>query len=304
MTIFLALFAVFCLFILFKAVVVVPQGFQYTLERFGEYKVTLKPGLRLIKPLVEKIGSRINMKENFIEVPSQDVITKDNAMVRADGVIFYQIFDAAKAAYGVTEMRDAIVNLTMTNIRTVMGSMDLDELLSHREKINQRLLAVVDDATTPWGIKVVRIELKDIVPPKDLVDTMAGQMKAERLKRAQILDAEADRQSQILAAEGVRNAKILTAEGEKQARVLAAEAREREASAEAMATKVVSDAITKGNVQAINYFVARAYVEAIKTMGTAENQKVIFMPLESSHLIGAIGGITELVKESVTKQQE
>lgn len=242
------------------------------------------------------------MMEQVMDVPSQEVITKDNAMVTVDGVIFYQVMDAAKAAYEVSQLGWAILNLVMTNIRTVMGSMDLDELLSRRDDINARLLSVVDDATTPWGIKVTRIEIKDIAPPKDLVEAMGRQMKAERLKRASILEAEGLRQSEILRAEGAQQAAILEAEGRKEASYRDADARERLAQAEARATLMVSDAISKGDVQAINYFVAQKYIEALKDIASANNSKLVFMPLEASSVIGALGGIGELAKEAMTKK--
>jgi regulator of protease activity HflC (stomatin/prohibitin superfamily) len=240
--------------------------------------------------------------EQVLDVPSQEVITKDNAMVRVDGVVFYQIMDAAKAAYEITFLDMAIINLVMTNIRTVMGSMDLDELLSRRDEINARLLNVVDEATSPWGIKVTRIEIKDIAPPKDLVDSMARQMKAEREKRAQILEAEGLRQAEILRAEGMKQGAILDAEGRKEAAFRDAEARERLAEAEARATMMVSEAIAKGDVQAINYFVAQKYIESLKEVASANNSKLIFMPLEASSVIGALGGIGELAKEALNKK--
>ena len=241
------------------------------------------------------------MRETVLDVPEQAVITKDNAMVTADGVIFFQVLDAGKAAYQVTDLNLAILNLTMTNLRTVMGSMDLDELLSKRDDINARLLVVVDEATTPWGVKVTRIEIKDISPPTDLVDAMARQMKAERDKRAVILEAEGRRQAEILQADGEKQAAILAAEGEKEAAFREAEARERLAEAEAKATTMVSEAIAKGDIQAVNYFVAQKYVEALQTIGTAPNQKLIFMPVEASGVIGAIGGVAELARTAMQK---
>lgn len=279
----------------------VPQGMEYTVERFGRYTKTLRPGLNLIIPLVDSIGAKLNMMEQVLDVPSQEVITKDNAMVTVDGVVFFQILDAAKAAYEVSQLTHAVLNLTMTNVRTVMGSMDLDELLSMRDQINAKLLAVVDDATTPWGIKVTRIEIKDISPPRDLVDAMARQMKAEREKRAQILEAEGMRQAEILKAEGEKQAAILEAEGEKEAAFREAEARERLAEAEAKATMMVSQAIAKGDVNAINYFVAQKYTEALKDIASAPNQKLIMMPLEASSLIGSVGGIAELARQAIGK---
>ena len=241
------------------------------------------------------------MMEQVLDVPSQEVITKDNAMVRADGVVFFQILDAPKAAYEVTNLVQAILQLTMTNIRSVMGSMDLDELLSNRDQINARLLHVVDDATTPWGVKVTRIEIKDIAPPQDIVNSMARQMKAERDKRAAILEAEGEKQSQILKADGQKQAAILRAEGEKEAAFREAEARERLAEAEARATQMVSEAIAKGDINAINYFIAQRYTEALQTIGTAENQKLVLMPLEASSLIGSLAGIAEVAKQALAK---
>jgi len=280
----------------------VPQGMEYTIERFGRYTKTLRPGLNLIIPVIDQVGAKQNMMEQVMDVPSQDVITRDNAMVTADGVVFFQVLDAAKASYEVSDLYRAILNLTMTNIRTVMGSMDLDELLSNRDSINAQLLTVVDDATTPWGIKVTRIEIKDISPPNDLVDAMAQQMKAERLKRAQILEAEGQRQADILKAEGEKQATILEAEGEKEAAFREAEARERLAEAEAKATHMVSQAIAKGDLNAINYFIAQKYTEALQTIGTAENQKLVLMPLEASSLIGSLAGIGEVAREALDKK--
>ncbi|MCB1874762.1 MAG: SPFH/Band 7/PHB domain protein [Chromatiales bacterium] len=282
----------------------VPQGTEYTVERFGRYTKTLRPGLNLIVPVMDRIGHRLNMMEQVLDVQSQEVITRDNAMVTADGVVFYQVLDAAKAAYEVLDLRRAVLNLTMTNIRTVMGSMDLDELLSKRDHINAQLLSVVDDATTPWGVKVTRIEIKDISPPKDLVDAMARQMKAEREKRAAILESEGQRQSEILQAEGHKQAAILEAEGEKEAAFREAEARERLAEAEAKATMMVSQAIAKGDVNAINYFIAQKYTEALKEIASANNQKVIMMPLEASSLIGSLAGIVEVAKGAMKGRGE
>lgn len=284
--------------LVFKSVNSVPQGFEYTVERFGKYTHTLTPGLNLIVPFIDRIGAKMNMREQVMDVPSQEIITKDNAMVTVDGVVFYQVMDAAKAAYEVSELSLAILNLVMTNIRTVMGSMDLDELLSKRDDINARLLIVVDDATTPWGIKVTRVEIKDIAPPKDLVEAMGRQMKAERLKRASILEAEGAKQSEILRAEGEKLAVILAAEARKESAFRDAEARERLAQAEASATLVVSEAISQGNIQAINYFVAQKYVEALKSIASADNSKLVLMPVEAANIIGALGGITELTKQA------
>ncbi len=281
-----------------RAVKVVPQGYEYTVERFGRYIQTLSPGLHFILPFIDRVGAKVIMMEMVLDVPSQDVITKDNAAVTVDGVIFYQILEASKSAYEVANLKNAIMNLTMTNIRTVMGSMDLDELLSHRETINARLLTVVDEATSPWGTKVTRIEIKDIKPPKDLVDSMARQMKAEREKRALILEAEGERQSQILEAEGGKQAMILQAEGRRESANLDAEARERLAVAEAEATRTVSLAVAHGSPQALNYFIAQKYVEAIKELAKAPNQKFILMPLETSSLVGSIAGIAKIAKEA------
>jgi len=304
-------FSTFALVILALTVVtvimgvkIVGQGHEWTVERFGRYRKTLSPGLGLIIPYIDRIGHKLNMMETVFDIQSQEVITRDNAMVRADGVVFYQILDAAKAAYEVNDLDRAINNLTMTNIRTVMGSMDLDELLSQRDKINAQLLIVVDAATTPWGVKVTRIEIKDIQPPQDLIDSMARQMKAEREKRALILDAEGLRQSEILKAEGEKQAVVLEAEGRKEAAFRDAEAREREAEAEARATTMVSEAISRGDIQAINYFVAQKYVDALQHIGSAPNQKLVLMPLEASSVIGSIAGIAELAKEALGKREQ
>ncbi|MGH6959491.1 MAG: SPFH domain-containing protein, partial [Dongiaceae bacterium] len=292
-----------------KMIVTVPQGMEYTIERFGKYQMTYAPGLHWMVPYIYRIGRRLNMMEQVLDVPSQEIITKDNAMVGVDGVVFYQVLDAAKAAYEVDNLQYAIMQLSQTNLRTVMGSMDLDELLSQRDHINTKLLGVVDNATTPWGIKVTRVEIKDIRPPADLVASMARQMKAERDKRANILEAEGFRQAAILKAEGERQAQILAAEAQKQEQILEAEgrkeaafrdaeARERQAEAEAKATTMVSQAIAKGDVQALNYFVATKYIEALARVATSPNEKLVLMPLEAGNVIGALGGIAELAKKA------
>ena len=293
----------FAIVVVFMGVKSVPQGTEFTVERFGRYTRTLTPGLNLIVPFVDRIGAKMNMMESVLEIPSQEVITRDNAMVTVDGVVFFQVIDAARAAYEVSQLRNAMVNLTMTNISTVMGSMDLDELLSKRDEINHRLLSIVDDATTPWGVKVTRIEIKDIAPPRDLVDAMARQMKAERDKRAAVLEAEGLRQAEILRAEGEKQATILAADGRREAAVRDAEARERLAEAEAKATELVSDAIARGNVQALNYFVAQKYTEAVRELATAQNQRVILFPVEATALIGSLGGIAELAKETFARRE-
>jgi regulator of protease activity HflC (stomatin/prohibitin superfamily) len=290
--VFLAVFA------LWSTVKIVPQGYSWTIESFGRYTRTLMPGLHILIPVMERVGYKMNMKEQVIDIPSQDVITRDNAMVKVDGVSFYQVLSAAKAAYEVDNLEHAMVNLTMTNIRTVMGSMDLDQLLSNRDIINTKLLQVVDAATEAWGVKVTRIEIKDIAPPRDIVDSMARQMKAERDKRANILDAEGHRQSAILKAEGEKQAAVLEAEGRKEAAFRDAEARERAALAEAEATRMVSEAISKGNVQAINYFVANNYMKALEAIARSPNQKILMMPLEASTMIGSLAGIAELAGEA------
>ena len=294
---FVLVFVGLCVLLVFKGIKSVPQGYEFTVERFGKYTHTMEPGLHFIVPFVDAIGAKMNMMESVLDVPSQEVITKDNALVQVDGVVFFQVLNAARAAYEVRDMERATLNLTMTNIRTVMGSMDLDELLSERDAINARLLAIVDEATEPWGIKVTRIEIKDITPPRDLVDSMARQMKAERDKRATVLEASGDREAEILRAEGEKQAAILEAEGRKEAAFRDAEAREREAEAEAKATKDVSVAIASGDPQAINYFVAQEYVKALGQFANSPNQKILFMPLEASSVIGALGGVAEISKE-------
>ena len=283
---------------LWSTVKIVPQGFTYTVENLGRYTKTLSPGMHVLFPVLERVGHKINVKEQVMDIPSQDVITRDNAMVRVDGVAFFQILNAAKAAYEVDMLEHSIVNLTMTNVRTVMGSMDLDELLSNRDQINTKLLHVVDAATEAWGVKVTRIEIKDIAPPRDLIDSMARQMKAEREKRAQILESEGLRQAAILKAEGGKQAVVLEAEGRKEAAFRDAEARERSAQAEAKATELVSNAIANGNVQAINYFVANNYVKALEALASAPNSKIIMMPLEASSVIGSLAGLAQITGEA------
>lgn len=284
--ILIAVLVILVVLFLFAGIKTVPQGYNYTVERFGRYTKSLSPGLSLIIPFIDRIGAKMNMMEQVLDVPSQEIITRDNAIVGVDGVAFYQVLNAAQAAYQVAGLENAILNLTMTNIRTVMGSMDLDELLSNRDAINERLLRVVDQAAHPWGIKVTRIEIKDINPPANLVDSMARQMMAERMKRAQILEAEGKKQAQILEAEGRREAAFRDAE-----------ARERAAEAEARATQVVSEAISKGDVQALNYFVAQKYTEALARIGSSANNKIVLMPLEASSLVGSLGGIGAIAKE-------
>ncbi len=284
--------------ILWSVVKIVPQGYNYTVERFGKYVRTLHPGLHLLVPVMESVGKKMNMKEQVLDIPGQDVITRDNAMVRVDGVNFYQVLNAAKAAYEVDFLETSIIALTMTNIRTVMGSMDLDELLSNRDVINAKLLEVVDAATETWGVKVTRIEIKDIDPPRDIVDSMARQMKAEREKRAQILEAQGSREAAILKAEGEKQGAVLEAEGRREAAFKDAEARERAAQAEATATQLVSDAIASGNVQAINYFVANNYVKALEAIAKSPNQKILMMPLEASSVIGSLAGVAEIARDA------
>jgi len=297
-SIFVIILAVVVVFYLLRAIRMVPQGYHYTVERFGKYVRTLEPGLGLIVPFIDRIGHKVNMMERVMPVPSQEVITRDNAMVTVDGVAFFQVLNAARAAYEVQDVENAIMNMTMTNIRTVMGSMELDSLLSQRDQINHSLLGVVDQATQPWGVKMTRIEIKDINPPRDLVDSMARQMKAERDKRASILEAEGLRSAAILKAEGEKQSFVLEAEGRREAAFRDAEGRERSAEAEAKATQVVSDAISKGNVQAINYFVANNYVKALEALAKSPNQKVLMMPVDASSILGSIGGIAEIAREA------
>jgi regulator of protease activity HflC (stomatin/prohibitin superfamily) len=302
--IFVVVVVVLAIILVAMGINVVAQGYEYTVERFGRYTRTLPPGLGVIFPIVDRIGAKMNMMETVLDVPSQEVITRDNALVQVDGVVFFQVLDAAKAAYEVNNLQHAILNLTMTNVRTVMGSMDLDQLLSQRDHINAQLLQVVDDATAPWGVKVTRIEIKDITPPQDLVASMGRQMKAERDKRANILDAEGFRQAEILKAEGEKQAQILSAEGRREAAFRDAEAREREAEAEAKATQFVSDAVASGNVNALNYFIAQKYVDALGRFADSENQKILFLPLEASNVIGAIGGIAEIARDAMEQRAE
>ncbi|VAW32958.1 Protein QmcA (possibly involved in integral membrane quality control) [hydrothermal vent metagenome] len=282
----------------------VPQGHQYTVEKFGKYKRTFDPGLGMKIPWIETIGRKINMMEQVLNVPSQEVITKDNAVVTVDGVVFYQVLNAPQAAYEVNNLEYAVLNLTMTNIRTVLGGLDLDESLSKRDQINQRLLSVVDEATSPWGIKVTRIEIKDIKPPHDLVQSMARQMKAEREKRADILEAEGKRQAAILRAEGEKQSVVLQAEGDKEAAFREAEARERLAEAEAKATHMVSKAIDAGNTQAINYFVATKYLEAFGKFADSPNSKTLLIPMEATGILSSLAGITEIAKEALQEDKK
>jgi len=298
------------LFVLMSSVIIVRQGYEYTVESFGRFTRTLKPGFHLVLPIIERIGAKINRMEQVLDVPSQDVITKDNAMVRVDGVLFFQIQNAANAAYQVKDLNHAILNLIMTNIRTVLGGMEIDELLSQRDAINHKLLSVVDEATVPWGVKVTRVEIKDITPPKDLIDSMARQMKAERDKRASVLEAEGIRQSEILKAEGEKQSVILAAEAEKQSIILdaeakkeaafrEAEARERLANAEAFATKALSDAINQGNAQSLNYFLGQKYIEALQGIITSPNQKLLMLPTDATNVAGSLAGIAEIAKEVI-----
>ena len=298
------------LFVLMSSVIIVRQGYEYTVESFGRFTRTLKPGFHLVLPIIERIGAKISRMEQVLDVPSQDVITKDNAMVRVDGVLFFQIQNAANAAYQVKDLNHAILNLIMTNIRTVLGGMEIDELLSQRDAINHKLLSVVDEATVPWGVKVTRVEIKDITPPKDLIDSMARQMKAERDKRASVLEAEGIRQSEILKAEGEKQSVILAAEAEKQSIILdaeakkeaafrEAEARERLANAEAFATKALSDAISQGSPQSLNYFLGQKYIEALQGIITSPNQKLLMLPTDATNVAGSLAGIAEIAKEVI-----
>jgi len=283
---------------------VVRQGYVYTIERLGKYTITAQPGLNLIVPFVDRVGHKVNMMEQVLDIPGQEIITRDNAMVGVDAIVFFQVLDAAKAAYEVSNLYLAVSQLTTTNLRTVMGSMDLDETLSRRDDINARLLTVVDHATSPWGLKITRVEIKDIRPPADISNAMARQMKAEREKRAQVLEAEGLRASEILRAEGQKQAQILEAEGRREAAFRDAEARERAAEAEARATQVVSEAIASSGTQALNYFVAQKYVEAVQQFATSPNAKTILFPVEATQLIGTLGGIGELIRDGVAGENK
>ena len=286
------------LFLIIKMVKSVPQGQQWTVERFGRFTRILSPGFNIVIPFVDSVGQKVVMMEQVLEIPPQEVISADNAMVKADAICFFQVINAAKASYEISDLYNAVQNLVMTNIRAIVGSMELDQILSHRDQFNTSLLLKVDEVTAPWGIKITRLEIKDITPPRDLVDAMANQMKAEREKRAQILRAEGEREAAIKVAEGEKRAQILKAEGEREAAFLEAEAREREAQAEAKATQYVSEAIAQGNSQAINYFVAQKYIEALGQVASADNSKIIMMPLEASGVIGSVAGINELIRSA------
>lgn len=299
--IFAAVVVVIAVALIFAGIKTVPQGERWTVERFGRYTHTLDSGLRIIIPFVDRIGRRLTVMEQVLDVPAQTVITKDNAAVVADGVVFFRIDDAARAAYQVRNLEDAIVNLTTTNLRSVIGSMDLDETLSNRQRINESLMSIVDDATNPWGVKIIRIEIRDLKMPPQLQDAMNLQMTAERKRRAQVTEATGAREAEILRAEGEKQAAVLRAEGERQAAFLNAEAREREAEAEARATRMVSEAIAAGDIQAVQYFLGLKYVEALRDIGQGESSKLVLMPLEAGGITGAVAGITELVRTTQAK---
>jgi regulator of protease activity HflC (stomatin/prohibitin superfamily) len=296
--IFLTVLAIIVLAVIARGVRTVPQGYQWTVERFGRYRITLQPGLRLINPFIEGIGRKVNVQETVLEIPPQNVITRDNASVVVDGIVFYQVIDAARASYEVQDLQAAVTNITMTNIRTAIGALDLDETLSKRDEINERLLRVLDAATEPWGTKITRVELKDVRPPEDVQLSMAKQLTADRERRAAVLRAEGIKQAAILEAEGTKQAQILAAEGRLAAAQRDAEARERLADAEAKATAAVSKAVTEGNVQALNYFIAQKYVEAMTQIGQSPNARLVLMPMETGGLVGTIAGIAELAKNA------
>ena len=296
----IAVAALFAFILILMMVKSVPQGENWTVERFGRYCRTQRPGLRMLVPLVERVGAKINMMETVLNIGSQEVITRDNAMISADAIAFYQVVEAQRAAYEVRNLEHALENLTQTNIRSVIGAMDLDESLSQRDHINAKLLNVIDEAVKPWGVKVTRVEIKDLMPPPDISESMARQMKAEREKRAEILQAEGEKQSAILRAEGEKESLIREAEGRKEAAFLDAEAREREASAEAKATSMVSKAISQGNVQAVNYFVAQKYTEALGEIAASSNSKTIMIPLEAGSLVGTVAGIADIAREAMS----
>jgi regulator of protease activity HflC (stomatin/prohibitin superfamily) len=302
--IFIIVLVLLAVIVIFLGVKTVPQGYNWTVERFGRYTKMLRPGLNFIVPFVDQVGRKINVMEQVIDVPQQEVITKDNATITVDGVAFFQVFDAAKASYEVANLDQAIIKLTMTNIRSVMGAMDLDQNLSHRDEINERLLRVVDAAVSPWGVKVNRIEIKDIVPPADLIQSMGRQMKAEREKRAEILTAEGQRQSAILKAEGQKQAQILEAEGRREAAFCDAEARERLAEAEAKATAMVSEAVARGDIAALNYFIAEKYLKAFGELAHSPNQKMLILPIEATSVLSSLAGIAEIAKATFGEEGE
>ncbi len=304
MTIVIVLFAFLAVVFVLMSVKIIRQGMEYTVERFGKYVKTLPPGLHIILPFIDSIGHKINMRERVIDVPSQEVITRDNAMITADAVVFIQVIDPRRAAYEVNDLGYAIINLALTNVRTVVGAMDLDEVLSQRDKINARLLSVIDHATDPWGVKVTRIEIKDLSPPLDITESMAKQMKAEREKRAEVLTAEGEKASAILRAEGEKEAAVREAEGRRAAAFLDAEARERQAQAEATATNMLSQAIEQGNTNAIHYFVAQKYVEAFGKLAESDNQKTVILPAELSSLAAMTNGVAALAKAAVEADKD